>query len=145
MDPPRRRTKSVDGIHNDDGDLETGARGQRTGKGNPHRMDEDNASRETEDVIKEWHLDDLLSFDKSQIVQVHGLPSELPRNSSSQSTPPPPWKEPTERSHGSQRLTSSEKLECALIILNQAIDVDVEIFINLFTRCTPIYNCRTDI
>jgi len=100
---------------------------------------EENQRRGYEDDIRQCHLDDLLSFKKSPLeVAGDGPSSELERF---QVDPAPPQlgvqTDPTTRSEQPSTEKSSDKMAFALIILNQVIDLEVEVFMNLFIHCKP--------
>ena len=96
-----------------------------------HEVEENagNGKRGTQGHIKEWHLDDLLSFKPSLESTIDGSSSKA---------------EGLEDEPASARLASrpqsakmrfSSKTDFALIILNQAIDLEIEVFMNLFFHC----------
>jgi len=104
-------------------------------EGNPRRGKEGN--------IREWCLDDLLSFKKSLLeLTGEGQSSKLEespegpslRKSTNPSTSP----------EQSSKTNSSDKMKFALIILNQEIDLDVEVFMNLFVHCTSLVSLHTN-
>jgi len=84
-----------------------------------------NGRRGSEGHIREWHLDDLLSFEPSLESTIDGSSPKV---------------EGLEDNPDSARLQSAEtrfssKMDFALIILNQAIDLEIEVFMNLFFHC----------
>jgi len=100
---------------------------------------EGNWRRDTEDQIKEWRLDNLLSPKPSLELTVDGSSSKIegldeePESVNS-------------ASHRAQfaKAKSSNKMDFALIILNQAIDLELEVFMNLFIHCTFILLSNSD-
>ena len=107
----------------------------------------ENQRRANEGNIREWHLDDLLSFKTSPLEVTSNRPSsELERF---QEDPTPsqaaPQADLITHSKYTSKANSSDKMEFALIILNQTIDLEVEVFMNLFIHCTALVSLRTNL
>jgi hypothetical protein len=107
----------------------------------------ENQRRANEGDIREWHLDDLLSFKMSPLEVSSDRPSsELERFPEDPTTAQAaPQTDPTTRSIHPSKTNSSDKMEFALIILNQAIDLEVEVFMNLFIHCTALVSLHTNV
>jgi len=111
-----------------------------------HEVDKngENQRRANEGDIREWHLDDLLSFKMSPLEVTSNRPlSELERFP--EDPTPAPQKDPIRHSKYTSKANSSDKMEFALIILNQAIDLEVEVFMNLFIHCTALVSLHTNL
>ena len=99
----------------------------------------ENQRRANEGDIREWHLDDLLSFKMSALEVTSDRPSsELERFPEDPSAQAALRTDPTTHSKHPSKANSSDKMEFALIVLNQAIDLEVEVFMNLFIHCTAL-------
>ena len=103
--------------------------------------------RTNEGDIREWRLDDLLSFKMSPLEVTSDRPSsELERFPEDPTAATAALQtDPTTHSKHPSKANSSDKMEFALIILNQAIDLEVEVFMNLFIHCTTLISLHTNL
>jgi hypothetical protein len=107
----------------------------------------ENQRRANEGDIREWHLDDLLSFKMSPLEVPNDRPSsELERFPEDPTAAQAALQtDPTTHSKHPSKANSSDKMKFALIILNQAIDLEVDLFMNLFIHCTALVSLHTDL
>ena len=95
--------------------------------------------RRNESDIREWHLDRLLLFKETALeMTADGRLSDgealLQEATTTESAT---QLDPSTHPERSSKANSSDKIEFALIILNQPIDLESEVFTNLFTHCIP--------
>lgn len=133
MDEPRKQRAS-DGVASmGDDDVKVGNSIDRVAKNAERR------SGGTEDHTREWRLDDLLSFNFSLEATVDGTSSSMEKVEVE-----PEYAQSASHPAQSAKEGSSSKTDFALIILNQAIDLEVEMFMNLFIHCTfPLLSMLT--
>ena len=107
----------------------------------------ENQRRANEGDIREWYLDDLLSFKMSPLEVTSNRPSSELERFPEDPTPAQavPQTVPITHSRHNSKANSSDKMEFALIILNQAIDLEVEVFMNLFIHCTALVSLHTNL
>lgn len=121
-----QKQRALDGVASmGDDDVKVGNSIDRVAKNAEGR------SRGTEDHIREWYLDDLLSFNSSLEATVDGTSSRMEKVEEE-----PEHARSAAHPAQSARARSSSKTDFALIILNQAIELEVEVFMNLFIHCT---------